>query len=277
MKHIIIGLVFAILCIGYVTATEDSLAVSDNLNITQNVTWTMSPEAALALEKTYATDIRCVDQTYRYLKTGDRTAKKDILDAMYDYNGTVSTWLNTVDNSTRQSPEATADRKRSFAAWNELNQTLEQILSTMDANETIDSSLLNKFENTSWTHLQTFDTLMNYVDEDSFDQNTSQIELYLILMDGLIVPDAYEMTKNSEEKERFSSLMNSFDKKLKLYESRFPDATTNELKAVKTDLVTDADQVFSLVDEGKEIPAEIALQLHDLSDKIWLNFSTLSG
>ena len=36
---------------------------------------------------------------------------------------------------------------------------------------------------------------------------------------------------------------------------------TNELKAVKkTDLVTNADQVFSLVDAGKEIPAEIALQ-----------------
>ena len=237
----------------------------------------MSPEAALALENTYATDIRCVDQTYRYLKTGDSTAKKDILDAMFDYNGTVSTWLNTVDNSTRQSPEATEDRKRSFAAWTDLNQTLVQILSTIDRNETVESGLLNKFENSSWTHLQTFDTLMAYVDEDSFDQNTSRIELYLILMNGLIVPDAYEMIKNSEEKQRFSSLMNSFDEKIKLYESRFPDVKTNELKTVKTDLVTNADQVFSSIDAGKEIPVDTALQLHDLSDNIWLNFSTLSG
>nr|WP_319537599.1 hypothetical protein [uncultured Methanospirillum sp.] len=277
MKHIITGLILAILCVGCVMAAEDSLGVSGELNVTQNEIWTMSPEAALALEKTYATDIRCVDQTYRYLKTGDQTAKKDILDAMYDYNGTVSTWLNTVDNSTRQSPEATADRKRSFAAWTELNQTLVQILSTIDRNETVESGLLYIFENSSWTHLQTFDTLMDYVDEDSFDQNTSRIELYLILMNGLIVPDAYEMTKISEEKQRFSSLMNSFDEKIKLYESRFPDVKTNELKTVKTDLVTNADQVFSLVDEGKEIPADTALQLHDLSDNIWLNFSTISG
>ncbi len=277
MKHIIIVLVFAILCIGYVSATEDSLAVSDKINITQNETWTMSPEAALALEKTYATDIRCVDQTYRYLKTGVSTAKKDILDAMYDYNGTVSAWLNTVDNSTRQSPEATADRKRSFAAWTELNQTLEQILSTKDANETVDSNLLSRFEQASWNHLQTFDSLMNYVDEDSLDQNTSQIGLYVILMDGLIVPDVYEMTKNSEEKERFSSLMNSFDRKITIFESRFPNASTKELKALKADLVTDVEKVFYSVDAGKEIPADTTLQLQNLSEKIWLNFSTLSG
>lgn len=277
MKRIIIGLVFAILCIGYVSAAEDSLAVSDKINITQNETWTMSPEAALALEKTYATDIRCVDQTYRYLKTGDRTAKKEILDAMYDYNGTVSAWLNTVDNSTSQSPEATADRKRSFAAWTELNQTLEQILSIKDANETVDSNLLSRFEQASWNHLQTFDSLMNYINEDSLDQNTSQIGLYVILMDGLIVPDAYEMTKNSEEKERFSSLMTSFDQKITIYESRFPDASTKELKALKADLITDVEKVFSSVDTGKEIPADTTLQLQNLSDKIWLNFSTLSG
>jgi|GEM_PF-4874154 len=277
MKHIIIGLVFTILCIGYVSAAEDSLAVSDKINITQNETWTMSPEAALALEKTYATDIRCVDQTYRYLMTGDRTAKKEILDAMYDYNGTVSAWLNTVDNSTSQSPEATADRKRSFAAWTELNQTLEQILSTKDANETVDSNLISRFEQASWNHLQTFDSLMNYINEDSLDQNTSQIRLFVILMDGLIVPDAYGMTKNSEEKERFSSLMNSFDRKITIFESRFPDVSTKELKAFKADLVTDAEKVFSSVDAGKEIPADTTLQLQNLSEKIWLNFSTLSG
>lgn len=276
MRYITGGLIIVILCMGYMVVAEDNQRYPDGVNITQNATWTMSPQAALALEKTDATDIKCIYQTYKFLKTENASLKDDILNVMYDYNGTVSTWLNIVDNSTNQNPGAKADRTASFGTWNELNQTLLQIITVMDDNETVSPELVNKFENTSWDHLQKFDKLMGYVDESSFDQNTSEIQFYLLMMKSLIAPSAYELTKNSKEKEIFSSLMNLFDEKMTVYESRFPHGSSDDLKAIKNDIKAYADEAFSTVDAGSDITKEDNSRLNGLFDKIWNNYLVIS-
>ncbi|MDD1730468.1 MAG: hypothetical protein LUQ50_15545, partial [Methanospirillum sp.] len=249
MKHIIVEMMLLMLLLGAVVTADEQMVPNETIT-NQSEGWTMTSSAALALEKTYAYDMFCIENTYQYLKTGNASYRDDMMNTMYDYDGTMGSWLSTLDNSTQTNQDATAIRKESFNTWTELNQTLIQILSSYDVNTTIDPTLLSQFETDSWNHVKSFDKLMKYVDENSFDQNRSQIPLYLDLMKGCIAVDAYAMTKNPDEKEFYSSAMKSFDDTIEMYEVRFPETSTEYLKNLKNDLKTGVEDQFAFIDTG---------------------------
>ena len=232
MKHLIVGTFLLILCTVSLVIAEEQMGLNETI-ANQSENWTLSPQAALALAQTYAADLKGIDNAFLYLKTGNSTNKKGMMDAMYDYEGTMGGWLNTLDNSTITYPKANTDSSDLSNSWNDLNKTLIQIESADKVNLSEDRTFVNQLEKTSWNHVSSFEKLLSYVDENSFDQNTAQIPLYLALMKGCIANDAYELTRNSDDKVIFNSTMKFFDKKIQNYEARFPGISTEQLGPCK--------------------------------------------
>lgn len=236
MRQIIFGIaILFIFFISGVVADESnsSLVTVENPSETQ---WTISPEASLALAQVYAIDLVMVNDVYAVIYGYESEQnKKRFKEIAEDPNGTIDILLTTLESSTNNNETASADVKDMYAAWDTLNASAYQVISSYKGNNSVPVPAdVSAFDEAALNFTRVNDRLISrYIDKNVIDKDVFTQLLYLDLLSGINAQDVYPATVNLADKELYDQKMESFDINAELFASRFPDSSVENLIAMK--------------------------------------------
>jgi len=236
MRQIIFGIaILFIFFISGVVADESnsSLVTVENPSETQ---WTISPEASLALAQVYAIDLVMVNDVYAVIYGYESEQnKKRFKEIAEDPNGTIDILLTTLESSTNNNETASADVKDMYAAWDTLNASAYQVISSYEGNNSVPVPAdVSAFDEAALNFTRVNDRLISrYIDKNVIDKDVFTQLLYLDLLSGINAQDVYPATVNLADKELYDQKMESFDINAELFASRFPDSSVENLIAMK--------------------------------------------
>jgi hypothetical protein len=146
-----------VLCTAVSAAEANNESSTNSASLDNNSEWVLPPEGADALADVYLSDLKVIAHTYGYLLTGNETQKERLLSLQTDSDGSINRNLDTLDRIVADSPQAQKDYQTIYDAWDTMNASIMQVISSFEENGSPNKDDLAVFEQASVNLTDAFD------------------------------------------------------------------------------------------------------------------------
>jgi hypothetical protein len=230
MKNIISGcFILTILLIGGVFA-EDT-----NDNQTIGEPWMLNNESAHAMIELYAADLRMIEDGFGSLILKDASEVEDFMIATQDPDGKIDALLDTIDAAVNESEEATAEWATLYSAYDALNASGLQMLSTFEAhNLTPAEDEVVEYKDAAVDLIRVFDNIIaRFIDKNAIGEDSFRLLLYTHLLGAVNAQEGYVLTADPALIDLYTEKMSAFDTDAALFESRFAESSIEDIRELK--------------------------------------------
>ncbi len=233
MKYIVLGcFILTILLTGGVFAEDSDNAISDQTIIEP---WMLNNESAHAMIELYAADLRMIEDGYGSLILKDAGEIEDFMVAAQDPDGKINALLDTIDSVVNESEEATAAWGELYAAYDALNASGLQMLSTFEENDLVPAEdEVVAYKDAAVSLIGVFDDIIaRYIDKSMLDEDSFRLVLYTHLLNAVIAQEGYVLTTDPALVDLYTDKMSAFDADAAVFESRFSESSIDDIRDLK--------------------------------------------
>ena len=252
MKYIVLGcFILTILLTGGVFAEDSDNAISDQTIIEP---WMLNNESAHAMIELYAADLRMIEDGYGALILKDAGEIEDFMIATQDPDRKIDALLDTIDAAVNESEEATAAWAELYAAYDALNASGLQMLSTFEENDLApaDEEVV-AYKDAAVSLIGVFDDIIaRYINKDTLDENAFRLLLYTHLLNAVNAQEGYVLTADPALVDLYDEKMAAFDADAAVFESRFAESSIDEIRDLKKKADTVVQETMTNMTEGSE-------------------------
>jgi len=252
MKYIITGcFILTILLIGGVFAEDSNDTISDQA---MSEPWMLDNESAHAMIELYAADLRMIEDGYGSLILKDAGEIEDFMIATQDPDRKIDALLDTIDAAVNESEGATAEWAELYAAYDALNASGIQMLSTFEENDLAPAEdEVVAYKDAAVSLIGVFDNIIaRYIDKDTLDENSFRLLLYTHLLNAVNAQEGYVLTADPSLVELYDEKMSTFDADAAVFESRFAESSVEDIRDLKQKADTFVQETMTNMTEGSE-------------------------
>lgn len=252
MKYIVLGcFILTILLIGGVFAEDSNATISDQA---MNEPWMLDNESAHAMIELYAADLRMIEDGYGSLILKDAGEIEDFMIATQDPDRKIDALLDTIDAAVNESEEATVAWAGLYAAYDALNASGLQMLSTFEENDLApaDEEVV-AYKDAAVSLIGVFDDIIaRYIDKSMLDEESFRLLLYTHLLNAVNAQEGYVLTADPALVDLYDEKMAAFDTDAAVFESRFAESSVEDIRDLKQKADTVVQETMTNMTEGSE-------------------------
>lgn len=252
MKYIVLGcFILTILLIGGVFAEDSNDTISDQA---MSEPWMLDNESAHAMIELYAADLRMIEDGYGSLILKDAGEIEDFMIATQDPDRKIDALLDTIDAAVNESEEATVAWAGLYAAYDALNASGLQMLSTFEENDLAPAEdEVVAYKDAAVSLIGVFDDIIaRYIDKDTLDENAFRLLLYTHLLNAVNAQEGYVLTADPALVDLYDEKMAAFDTDAAVFESRFAESSVEDIRDLKQKADTVVQETMTNMTEGSE-------------------------
>ncbi len=252
MKYIITGcFILTILLIGGVFAEDSNDKISDQAIIEP---WMLDNESAHAMIELYAADLRMIEDGYGALILKDAGEIEDFMIATQDPDRKIDALLDTIDAAVNDSEGATAAWAELYAAYDALNASGIQMLSTFEENDLAPAEdEVVAYKDAAVSLIGVFDDIIaRYIDKSMLDEESFRLLLYTHLLNAVNAQEGYVLTADPALVDLYDEKMAAFDADAAVFESRFAESSIDEIRDLKKKADEVVQETMTNITEGSE-------------------------
>lgn len=272
IRYDIFGLILLVSCLcTAVYAMQPDNSTSVNSTDTDGISeqFYLSNESTTALANLYLNDLEVISHTYGYLLTGNETQKQRLIKLQTDSDGSINGYLDILDLTVADNPQALKDYNLIYDAWDNMNASITQVISSYEINGSPDKDDLATFEQAAINLTDTFDTFIGeYYDVRKNEEKLIRLFMFADLYGAVNSQAAYDLSDNPLHKKAFTQKITELEQKIEQYQNLHPDLSIEEIKEMKTSLETFVTKEFKILDEGKKLSKEELEELTVIINKI---------
>ena len=252
MKYIVLGcFILTILLTGGVFAEDSDNAISDQTIIEP---WMLNNESAHAMIELYAADLRMIEDGYGALILKDAGEIEDFMIATQDPDRKIDALLDTIDAAVNESEEATVAWAGLYAAYDALNASGLQMLSTFEENDLApaDEEVV-EYKDAAVILIGVFDDIIaRYIDKSMLDEESFRLLLYTHLLNAVNAQEGYVLTADPALVDLYDEKMAAFDADAAVFKSRFAESSIDEIRDLKKKADEVVQETMTNITEGSE-------------------------
>lgn len=252
MKYIISGcFILTILLIGGVFAEESDDMLPDQM---MTEPWMMDNTSAHAMIELYAADLRMIEDGFGSLILKDAGEIEDFMISVRDPDGKIDALLDTIDVAVNESDEATAEWAKLYEAYDALNASGLQMLSTFEENDLVPAEdEVIAYKDAAVSLIGVFDNIIaRYIDKDTIDEDTFRVLLYTHLLNAVNAQEGYVLTADPALVDLYTEKISAFDADAAVFESRFAESSIEEIRGLKQKADNAVSETMANMTEGSE-------------------------
>ena len=252
MKYIVLGcFILTILLTGGVFAEDSNDTISDQA---MSEPWMLDNESAHAMIELYAADLRMIEDGYGALILKDAGEIEDFMIATQDPDRKIDALLDTIDAAVNESEEATVAWAGLYAAYDALNASGLQMLSTFEENDLAPAEdEVVAYKDAAVSLIGVFDDIIaRYIDKSMLDEESFRLLLYTHLLNAVNAQEGYVLTADPALVDLYDEKMAAFDADAGVFESRFAESSVEDIRDLKQKADTVVQETMTNMTEGSE-------------------------